>query len=255
MNVAQTVGPSAAERGTAKNLARQLLYAEEVTMTKKVVGGLVLLFSIFTAGSGRAQDDSGNLLSILYGYRICRTTYALCAASTCTPTGGTIEVNVAGGGTASFPEAACTCPVYAGPAIADLHGGNMQGSCKSPGKGQVWSLYFPKSNIPQEINNWRHKPADTAVSFQLCSASENVGASFANCFSFACTLDKKRHNGVRTATCLCPLGENLDGGPVAADTPVVTPAGQCNSDTCTAHPVGAPFAGAGSQPNECLGSE
>jgi hypothetical protein len=145
--------------------------------------------------------------------------------------------------------------VFTGPAIADVTGGNMQGSCQPPGKNQVWSLYFPKPNIPQAINGWKHKPADTAVSFQLCSSSDNVGATFANCWSFACTLDKKRRNGVRTATCLCPLGENPDGSAVSADTAVLTPAGQCNTDVCSQHPVGAAFSGADGQPNQCLGSE
>jgi hypothetical protein len=145
--------------------------------------------------------------------------------------------------------------VFNGPAIADMTGGNMQGSCKPPRKGQVSSLYFPKSDIPQAINGWKYKPADAAVSFQLCSSSESVGATFANCFSFACTLDKKRQNGVRTATCFCPMGENPDGSAVAPGTAVLTPAGQCNSDICSQHPVGAAFAGANGQPNQCVGAK
>jgi hypothetical protein len=59
----------------------------------------------------------------------------------------TIEVNVAGGGTASR-KPSCTCPIYDGPAIADLDGGNMQGSCEPPGPDQVWSLYWPKTGAP-----------------------------------------------------------------------------------------------------------
>lgn len=212
----------------------------------------VLALLPFFSSASRAQGTPGDIANIIYGYRVCRGQYALCAASTCTPTGNNITVNVAGGGTASFPEVSCTCPVYDGPAIADVTGGNMHGTCNAPGKGQVWSLYWPKTNIPQAINNWSRKPADTAVEFQLCGDNENVGASFANCFSFACTLDKKRQNGVKTATCFCPMGENLDGSPVAADTPVLTPAGQCNSDICTQHPVGAPYAGAAGRPSQCL---
>jgi len=166
-----------------------------------------------------------------------------------------IQVNVAGGGTALFPEASCKCPVYTGAAIADPDGGNMKGTCEPPGPGRIWSLYFPRSHIPQAINGWRRTPEDTEVDIQLCSASENVGNTFANCFSFACTLDEERTNGVRTATCLCPLGEGLNGKAVNADTPVLTPAGQCDSDICTQHPVGAPFTDAGDAPNECLGPE
>ena len=187
------------------------------------------------------------------GYRICVGPYALCAASTCTPTGNTIDVNVAGGGTASFPEVSCTCPVYNGPAIADIYGGNMQGSCAPPsGNNQVWSLYWPKTHIPQAINNWSRRPADSAVGIQLCSSDDNVGDTFSNCFSFACTLDRTPTNGVKTATCLCPMGENPDGSAVAPETAVITPAGQCNSAYCSQHPVGVALSAANGRANACL---
>src|SRR5581483_12008428 len=133
----------------------------------------------------RAQTTPGDIIYVLYGLKICRGEYALCEASTCTPDGKTIEVNVAG-------------------------------------KGQVWSLYWPRKNVPQAINNWSRKPAEAAVQKHICSSNDGVGASFDNCFSFACTVDKKRTNGVKTATCLCPLGENLDGQPVAPNTAVLT---------------------------------
>lgn len=220
----------------------RIVFAAALTM---VIAGIAVVSS--------AQPTAEQPIDILYGYQICTGSYALCAASTCAPDGATITVNVAGGGTAQFPEATCTCPIYSGTAIADVNGGNMHGSCAPPGPGQVWSLFWPMSHIPQAINDWKKTPAATAVELQLCSAAENVGATFANCFSFACTLDPKRTNGVKTATCRCPLGEGLDGQPVAADTPVLTPAGQCNSDICTQHPVGAPFAAAGDADNECLG--
>src|SRR5665213_1891297 len=164
----------------------------------------------FFAPPAHAQLSTGNLVNLLYNLQVCKGSYALCAASTCTPTGGTIDVNTATG-TNTFSAAACTCPVYNGPAIADPSGGNMKGSCERPGHDRVWSLYAPKTNIPQAVNNWSRKFTDTAVSFQLCSSNDNVGSTFANCFSFACTIDKKRQNGVKTATCICPLGENLDG--------------------------------------------
>ncbi len=221
-------------------------------MKRIVVVLSFLALAVLSANGAYAQSDPSQLANIIFGYQICKGQYALCAASTCTPTGNMITVNVTGGGTAQFPEASCTCPIFNGPSIADVFGGNMQGSCAAPGKGKVWSLYAPKTNIPQAINDWKRKPADTAVSFQLCGASANVGNTFTNCFSFACTVDKKRQNGVKTATCLCPLGENLDGKPVAANTAVLTPAGQCNSDICTQHPVGAPYAGAGDAPSQCL---
>jgi hypothetical protein len=189
--------------------------------------------------------QSGDLLvDNLYGYQFCPTQgaaqYALCEASICTPTGRMITVNAADGSHPQYPEAQCTCPILSGQAVADVNGGNMQGSCDPPGKNQVWSLYSPKTQLPQQINNWSRNPADTAVKIQRCPSSIGVGQSFANCFSFACTIDAKPTNGVRTATCYCPLGEALDGSQVAVDEAIVTPAGQCNEDVCYQYPVGAP---------------
>lgn len=228
-------------------------------MGRYLAAATILLIVGSFAGSAHAQapltSSNSNLVNVLYGLRICKGPYALCAASTCTPTGGTIDVNTANGpATATFPAAACTCPVFDGPAIADVNGGNMQGDCKAPGKGQVWSLYWPKSNIPQAATNWSRKPAKSAVSMQVCAASDGDGASFANCFSFACTIDKKKILGVRTATCICPMGEDLNGEAVDADSAVITPAGQCDSAVCGQHPVGAPAPGGKGSTNECLGS-
>jgi len=223
-------------------------------MRRIFIGLSILALSVLSVAAGAVEPAPSGVVDLLYGLQICEGQYALCAASTCTPTGGMIEVNVAGGGTASFPEAACTCPIFSGPAIADPNGGNMLGSCKAPGHNQVWSLYWPKTNIPQAINNWKLTPKATAVSFQLCSDNDNVGATFANCFSFACTVDRNHPHGVPTATCYCPLGENPDGDAVSPATTVLTPAGQCDSDICYEHPVGAASAALDGQPNECLGS-
>lgn len=85
-------------------------------------------------------------------FRFCDGYYALCAASTCTPSGTTIQVNLPGGGTAPFPQADCSCPIFQGRALANVTGGNMQGSCNppSPNKmppsptGLIWSLFLPK---------------------------------------------------------------------------------------------------------------
>ena len=192
-----------------------------------------------------------------FGLRVCKGQFALCAASICTPTGGQIAVNVPGGGTTNFPAATCICPVVQGPNIADVNGGNMKGSCDPPGKGMVWSTYQERSNVPQEINKWSRQQTKSAIEFQLCPASLGVGNQFANCWSFACTINKnsKSTNGVKTATCTCPLGENPDATAVPADTAVLTPAGQCNEDVCSEHPVGAAPADAGSDPYQCLADQ
>src|ERR1700730_18659770 len=88
-------------------------------MVSKVVFGLtavLLLFAPPTARSGGAAE--------VFDFQICGGYFALCAASTCTPTGMQITVKTATGGAATFPEADCTCPVLLGPSIANLAGGN-----------------------------------------------------------------------------------------------------------------------------------
>ena len=62
-------------------------------MTRLIFGGVVLA----VAGSSLAprvdaQLAVNSLVNNVYGLRICTGTYALCAASTCTPTNGTIAV-------------------------------------------------------------------------------------------------------------------------------------------------------------------
>ena len=90
-----------------------------------ILGAVLLAFAPPTARSGRAAE--------VFDFQICGGYFALCAASTCTPTTKQITVRTATGGTATFPEADCTCPVLLGPSIANLAGGNMQGSCEPPG--------------------------------------------------------------------------------------------------------------------------
>jgi len=162
--------------------------------------------------------------------------FALCAASTCTPTGRQITVNVTAGGTMQFPEYDCTCPVLRGPAIADLTGGNMQGSCQPPSTDQVWSLYQLRLHIPQALTDWMRGAAATRAPPLLCPASLNLGDQLVNCFSFACDL-AGRINGVPVATCHCALGESTEGAAVKPNTAFLTQAGQGDSAICAEHPV------------------
>ena len=81
---------------------------------------------------------------------ICPQDFALCAASTCVETGGMITQNNG----QTFPAVSCTCPIIHGPGIADVNAGNMKGSCEPP-EGGVWSIYWPKENIPQAAANRR----------------------------------------------------------------------------------------------------
>jgi hypothetical protein len=167
-------------------------------------------------------------------YTICSGEFALCAASTCQPTGRSITVNVTSGGTASFPEADCTCPIFSGPALADLTGGNMQGTCTPP-PDQIWSLFQSRLEIPQAITDWQLSPAP----WQACPASLRQGNQQVNCGSFAC--DKAGEiNGIPVATCHCALGESPNGTPVPADTSFLIQVGQGNQTLCYQHPVGGP---------------
>ena len=174
-----------------------------------------------------------------HDFQICKGEYALCAASTCKPTGKSISVNVIAGGTASFPEYECTCPIFEGSAIADLNGGNMQGSCEPP-PDQIWSLFAPMLHIPQALNDWARFGPEALAPPQICPASLNLGDKLVNCFSFACD-HAPPVNGVAVATCHCPLGESLDGTPVPADTAFATQAGQGDQAFCSQFPVSGPL--------------
>ena len=180
------------------------------------------------------------------GVTTCSGEFALCAASTCTPVLDSqgkqkmIQVRVSGGGLASYPEMSCACPVIKGKAIADVNSGNMRGSCAAPSKNGVWSLYSFRQHIPQAINGWATSPlAKTKVTGQVCSGTPNTIAPVVNCFSFACS-PAKSVNGVALADCRCPLGETLNGGPVALGQGFITDAGQGNPANCN-FAVGGPI--------------
>ena len=128
------------------------------------------------------------------GVTTCSGEFALCAASTCTPVLDSqgqqkmIQVRVAGGGLASYPEMSCTCPILKGKAIADVNSGNMRGSCAAPSKNGVWSLYSFRQHIPQAINGWATSPlSKTQVTGQVCAGAPGIAAPVVNCFSFACS--------------------------------------------------------------------
>jgi hypothetical protein len=181
----------------------------------------------------------GRAVAAGHDFTICQGPFALCAASTCKATGNSITVNVTSGGTAPFPEYECTCPIVDGPALADLAGGNMQGSC-TPQKGQIWSLYQPREHIPQAITNWDRAPSKTSAPPLVCRKDLNLGNKLVNCFSFACN-PAGSIKGVPVATCHCPLGESLEGAGIEAATAFGTQAGQGNPTICAEYPVGAPL--------------
>lgn len=155
------------------------------------------------------------------GLVLCPGPFALCAAATCKPTGGTIMV--AG---RALPAASCDCPILNGPSIADPNLGNMQGSCTPPPNG-VWSLYALTSS-PQQITTplpWSMAPALP----QPCPS----GTQFAECWNFSCVKEANPQNpAVPLAKCTCPI---------EASSNAMTPAGLCNPSICSQLPVGAPI--------------
>ena len=159
-------------------------------------------------------------------FAICVGEYALCAASGTTATTETVVVNTKDG-PVTYPGRIAICPILRGPAIADLSGGNMTGSCTSP-KGHVWSLFSVRQTIPQAPSWDRSK-----VVFTKYTTTATNGVS--NQFSFLCKKIKPI-NGVPLASCLGAENEMLDGSPVVVGTAVVTeaPAG-------TLYPVGGPL--------------
>ena len=160
------------------------------------------------------------------GITTCNGEYALCAASTCKPTGRTIT----GNNSVPYPEVECKCPILNGTAIADTSAGNMQGSCKATDSNHVWSLFAPKLFYPQEASNFSKNPKDMKATIQKCDASLNLGAQSSNCFSWNCV---KGPNGI--AVCSCPTGQ------VPPATSFLTEAGQGNPSACAQYPVSLPI--------------
>ena len=175
-----------------------------------------------------------------HDYRPCNGYFALCAASTCTPTGGTVTVNVTKGGTAVFPEADCICPIFYGRAIADLNGGTMSGSCEPPSKDELWSIYTRTDHIPQAINGWAQSGPAAKAPKQICKARLGLGDKSVNCFGFVCDSEAFI-NGVPVATCHCALGESFEGTAVAPDTAFWTDAGQRDQAFCYDNPAAVPI--------------
>ena len=198
----------------------------------KVVFGLAAMVLLFAPPTARPSRAQGNPLDL----QICSGYFALCAASTCTPTGNKIAVNTVTGGTRNFDEADCTCPVILGLSLADLAGGNMQGTCDPPGPGQLWSEYQIRPDIPQAITNWvPHLPEDFAPA-QTCPASLNLGNQYAQCYSMACD-DERYINNVPVVTCHCALGATLFGIPALPHSSFTILAGQRDPAFCAKHPV------------------
>ena len=192
---------------------------------KKLVALLfVLLVSLVGCTKNTASDKAE--AKTTSGLTVCDGKYALCAASTCKPTGKMITGN---NGT-PYPEVECRCPILEGHAIADTAAGNMAGSCAPTDSQHVWSLFAPKLYYPQEASNFSNRPKDMKATVQKCDASLNLGAESSNCFSWNCKIGA---DGI--AICSCPTGQ------VPPATTFLTEAGQGNPAACAEYPVSLPI--------------
>jgi hypothetical protein len=198
----------------------------------KVVFGLAAVFFVFAPPTARAGGPGE-----IFDFQICNGYFALCAASTCTPTGNQITFRTAAGGTATAQEADCTCPVILGSSIANLAGGNMQGSCAPPGPGQLWSSYQVRPDIPQALTNWVPTLPEAAAQPLFCPSSLNLGNQFTQCFSYSCDSETYINN-VPVVTCHCAIGVDLSGNPTQPHASFVSQAGQGDQAFCFEHPVG-----------------
>ena len=182
---------------------------------------------------------------------LCIGEYALCAASTGKLTGKNITVRTPDGQYQEFPEADVVCPILKGVSIAGLNTGTMKNRCKAPA-GKVYSTYAPKLAYPQEANQFSTSSTKAELAkpqvcapqpFTINTASFASGATQAisQCWSMKCDKNIDPVNGVATATCHCPVGEDPQGGLISPTDFSVTEAGQGDPTACTRFPVSAPF--------------
>jgi hypothetical protein len=209
--------------GTARMCAPLLLGIFVAWLATMPAPALAQTLAGLSAPSNAADLITAQGMRTSQGLTFCNGDYALCAAATCTPTGGKIKVNGK-----KFPAASCECPILNGWSIADLSGGNMKGSCAPPPDG-VWSLYAPLAEVPQEYTT----PAWQTVAATPLTCPGGKANQYAECFSFSCVLDGTV-NGQALAKCTCPMEK--------APQQFVTAGGNCDTSNCSSQlMIGAPF--------------
>ena len=181
---------------------------------------------------GRAVAQQG------HDFTICEGDFALCAASTCQPTGGSITVNVIGGGTATFPEYKCTCPIFDGPSIADLNGGNMHGSCTPP-HDQIWSPINLGCKFRRRSRTGRVCRVRAPHHRKFAGRTSSRATSWSIALASPANLPGKSGR----ASCNLSLSARriVEGKAVEQHTAFATQAGQGNTEICCDHPVSGPL--------------
>ena len=155
----------------------------------------------------------------------CSGQYALCAASSTTPTGKTIVINGV-----TFQEGISVCPVLTGESVGDAA---LIGSCAPPkGERTVWSLFSLEMDYPQ-APSW----AVVHAVPRLFVTTEGSGG-MSNQWSYPCVIRPTKINGATLADCLGPINESPAGGGVV-------PVG---ATVLTSAPLGASYPVGGSIP-------
>ena len=155
----------------------------------------------------------------------CSGQYALCAASSTTPTGKTIVINGV-----TFQEGISVCPVLTGESVGDAA---LIGSCAPPkGERTVWSLFSLEMDYPQ-APSW----AVVHAVPRLFVTTEGSGG-MSNQWSYPCVIRPTKINGAILADCLGPINESPAGGGVV-------PVG---ATVLTSAPIGAAYPVGGSIP-------
>ncbi len=198
---------------------------------KVVFGGVAAMLIAFAPPTARAAGAAES-----YDFQICHGYFALCAASTCKPTGGLITVRTATGGTATFPGADCKCSVILGPSIANLAGGNMRGSCEPPERGQHLVDLSAQTEHSAGDHQLGPEPARGRGTTAFLPEETRSRKSVGQLLQLRLPNSQTYINNVPVVTCHCPIGESLAGTPVPPHTSFLTQAGQGDRAFCADHP-------------------
>ena len=166
----------------------------------RVVFGLsvvLLAFAPPAAFPGRAAE--------VYDFQICHGYFALCAASTCKPTGGQITVRTATGGTATFPGGGLYVSGHSRSVDCQLGRGQHARLLRAAAGPNLVDLSAQTKHSAgaHQLGPDLARGRGTAAVF--CPKRLGRGNQLVNCFSFTCN-SQTYINNVPVVTCHCPIG-------------------------------------------------
>jgi len=146
-----------------------------------------------------AYKQHTKMVAVNRAVKMCVGQFAFCGASGTTATGKKIKVNHK-----EFDQGVAVCPVMNGPAIANLE--LMNNSCDTPDGTDktVWSLFWYFTSVPQ-APSWETSPT---VNRTIVTTNEPNGG-MSNMWSFPCTIEPEKVNGVTLAKCYGPINETV----------------------------------------------